>query len=159
MRFSTYIRSILGVTMAAAALSTLHGSMATTRSPPAELACANSTAPRAFSIALGMIARGATRDPAAIWSDDDIWNPNTPRGTDIWLGKLDTCDGTLLVSQIVNRQCASASECPVRVVLVDANANRRVLLYYRQMCSRGDAFAVSANLARLSACDIVYPLR
>lgn len=103
------------------------------------------------------IAHAVDHDPSEIWSDGEIWNPNGAGRTDIWEARLRTCEGELVISQLVNRQCWSAWECPARVVMLAPGGEAKALIAYRQVCSHGETFAVGSD--GLRACDRLYPLR
>jgi hypothetical protein len=105
------------------------------------------------------IAERAHSDPSGLWGDRELWNPNTPRGTDIWEGHYTRCDGkTVIVSQIINRQCSSETVCPVRVVLRDPAGNAdRMLIDYEQACVLRDTFRIRFDAGEFQACDI--PIR
>lgn len=109
-------------------------------------------------VAMHRIAAHVESDPQGLWSDAEIWNPNTPDKTDIWSGDALLCDGSrLVVTQIVNRQCSSATECPARVVRRGAKGGM-IALGYKQICMNHSRIAVSGDGAWLTACDVDYRL-
>jgi hypothetical protein len=99
------------------------------------------------------IAAHTDSDPHGIWTDWDIWNPNTPRKTDIYEASYHTCEGTVIVSQIVNRQCGTSSECPGRVVMRRPDGASGVMLDYRQMCTVAGNLWLKQDLSELIACE------
>jgi hypothetical protein len=150
----TYIRA-LGTSVLLASVLFSRASLASDRS--GSVCHEDSGGPR---ISMRRIAEGVTQDPSRVWTDDEIWNPNTPRGTDIWEGAYKRCDGkTVIVSQIVNRQCSSETVCPIRIVLHDPAGNaERALLHYRQACVLRDTFRIRNDTREFWACDIPFPL-
>jgi hypothetical protein len=100
-------------------------------------------------------AEHAETDPAGIWTKWEMWNPATPARTTIWSGSA--CGGEVIVSQIVNRQCSSAAECPARVVLRQGGS-QRVLLDYKQVCTLHQTFQLHGDLSALEACGQSFPL-
>lgn len=108
-------------------------------------------------IAMHRIAAQSERDPSGLWTDYELWNVNTPHKTDIWEGSYRNCRGQrIVVSQIVNRQCSSATVCPVRVVLRDEAGAGRVLLNYKQACTLHGTFALRRDGQQLMACDVPF---
>lgn len=110
-------------------------------------------------IAMSRIARGTEHDPSGVWTDFELWNMNSPHKTDIWEGAYRGCRGErIVVSQIINRQCSSATVCPVRIVQFDRSGSGRVLLAYKQACTLHGTFALSSDGHELMACDVPYEL-
>ena len=124
-----------------------------------ERACAGAKVPAVAGhegyvrLQMNKIAAHTDSDPHGIWTDWDIWNPNTPQKTDIYEADYHTCEGTVIVSQIVNRQCGTSSECPGRVVLRRADGEARVLLDYKQMCTAAGNLWLKQDLSELVACE------
>lgn len=113
---------------------------------------------RPVAVAMREVAAHVARDPLGDWSDFELWNPNTPAETSIRAGEATLCDGSrLVVTQIVNRQCASPTSCPARV---RRHAGGRVAtaLDYRQICTDGARVAASADGDWLIACDVALRL-
>jgi hypothetical protein len=115
------------------------------------------TAGVAVSIPMHVIAVGADHDPSGVWSDWDLWHPFAPRRTTIWEGRITTCVGTVIVSQIENRACEGPDSCPVRIVLVEGQETRR-LLDYEQACMVHQTFILTSDGRTLIACDRQFPL-
>jgi hypothetical protein len=108
-------------------------------------------------IAMHRIAQRSERDPSGLWTDYELWNVNTPHKTDVWEGSFRNCQGQrIVVSQIVNRQCSSATVCPVRVVVRDEAGAGRVLLNYKQACTLHGTFALRRDGHQLMACDVPF---
>jgi hypothetical protein len=128
-------------------------------------ACAETRAPAVAGhegyvrLQMTKIAAHADSDPHGVWTDWDIWNPNTPQKTDIYEASYHTCEGTVIVSQIVNRQCGTSSECPGRVVLRRQGGDTSVLLDYKQMCTVAGNLWLKQDLSELVACEEPFALK
>ncbi len=110
-------------------------------------------------IRMQLTAEHVDEDPTRVWTNWELWNPFSPQRTAIWTGAVAACGGgEIVVSQIVNRQCSSATECPARVVLRQAGSER-VLLDYRQVCTTHGTFELQGNLGALRACGVATALR
>ena len=123
----------------------------------AESACRPAQAGEYAAVSMRLAAENTDTDPAGIWTKWQMWNPFTPRRTTIWMGSASACGGQVVVSQIVNRQCSSAAECPARVVFQQGET-RHVLLDYKQICTLHQTFRVRADLTALEACGQSFPL-
>jgi hypothetical protein len=104
-----------------------------------------------------IIAEQTESDPHGIWTQLELWNPNTPLHTIIWEGTAAPCEGEIIISQIQNRQCSSATSCPVRVVLRTAKGNQ-VLLDYKQVCTIRQQFELRGDARELRACGQIFVL-
>lgn len=108
----------------------------------------------AVAVPMRRIAAHVDSDPQGLWTDFEIWNPNTPDKSDIWSGRARLCDGSVVtVTQIVNRQCSSATVCPARVVRQTGDRTE-TMLSYKQICMNRQRISVSRNGVWLTACDI-----
>ena len=143
------------LTAAGLALSILSPALGT--AAQAQSTCGSASGDSMIVVPMRKAAEHADTDPAAIWTRWEMWNPSTPARTTIWRGSAPACNGELIVSQIVNRQCSSAAECPARVVLRQGNS-RRVLLDYKQVCTLHQTFQVRGDLTALEACGQSFPL-
>ena len=102
-----------------------------------------------------LVARGASHDGSGIWTDFELMDPFARAGTDIYEARVTTCAGAaFVVSQIVNRQCSSASDCPIRVV----NQDSRTPISYKQACTNHRDYYISGDAGTLWACNVEYPL-
>jgi len=109
------------------------------------------------SIPMHLLATHTAHDPSGLWSDWDLWHPFAPRRTTIWEGRVTTCLGVLIVSQIENRSCSGPDSCPVRIVLVEGQDTRR-LMDFEQVCMVHQTFVLSGDGRTLLACDREFPL-
>lgn len=108
-------------------------------------------------LAMTLAGEQLEQDAAKIWTDWEIWNPNQPQRTTIWQGVANTCDGQVIVSQIINRACSSATACPARVVFRTQTA-QRVLLDYEQVCTLHDHVELRADLQAIRVCGQAFAL-
>lgn len=113
--------------------------------------------PGFYAVPLAMAGEGLEHDAQRVWTDWNLWNPLSPNKTTIWQGALPACGGQVIVSQIINRQCSSAVECPVRVVLRTPQQDR-VLLDYEQACVLHQAVELRGDLGALRVCGRSFPL-
>jgi hypothetical protein len=109
------------------------------------------------SVSMHVIATHTGHDPSGVWSDWDLWHPFAPPSTTIWEGRVMTCRGIVIVSQIENRACSSPDTCPVRVMLVEGQVSRQ-LMDYEQVCTLHNTFMLSGDGRALMACDREFPL-
>jgi hypothetical protein len=110
-----------------------------------------------ISVSMQVIATHTDHDPSGVWSDWDLWHPFAQLRTTIWEGRVITCRGTVIVSQVENRACSGPNTCPVRVLLVEGRESRR-LIDYEQVCTLHDSFILSGDGRALVACDREFPL-
>lgn len=99
-----------------------------------------------------------TEDTQKIWTDWELWNPNSPRRSTIFSASRKTCAGEVIVSQIINRQCSSATSCPGRVVLRTEKQDQ-VLLDYSQMCTSHQQLELRHDLAEIRVCGQAFELQ
>lgn len=95
-------------------------------------------------------------DPKGVWSKAETDDVN---GSGIWYGtyRSERLGGTVVVSQIVNGDCGSPSDCPVRVIF-EGGSGKKVLLQSEQMCAVPTDFQIATSLKAIKACDRVLPL-
>lgn len=145
------MRATLSMTLL---LASLLATAAGTATDAAERRCEG----RPVAVAMREIAAHVERDPLGYWSDFELWNPNAPGLAGIRAGEATLCDGSrLVVTQIVNRQCASPTSCPARV-LRHVRGRVETALDYRQICTDGARVAASADGDWLIACDVALRL-
>ena len=110
-----------------------------------------------YPLPMTMAVAGVSEDPRHIWTSGALWNPNTPARTSIWQASVFPCEGELIVSQIVNRQCSSATVCPARVMLLTQSGNQ-TLLDYKQICTIHERFELRGDGRQLRACGQAFDL-
>ena len=126
--------------------------------PAAEKAASCKAGDAAVAIPMARVAVHSDTDPTGLWNEADIRNINTPHKTAVWTGSGRLCDGsTVTVTQIVNRQCSSATVCPARVQRKTAEESK-IVMQYEQICTNHQRIAVRADGRYLTACDIDFPL-
>ena len=126
--------------------------------PAAREAASCKAGDAAVAIPMARVAVHSDTDPTGLWSKEDIYNINTPHKTAVWTGSGKLCDGsTFTVTQIVNRQCSSATVCPACVQRKTAEKSK-IVKQYEQICTNHQRIAVRADGSYLTACDIDFPL-
>ena len=120
------------------------------------LSCAAQAEP--IAITMRRVAVHSEEDPTGLWTKEQIYNINTPHKTALWSGSGTLCDGsTITVTQIVNRQCSSPVVCPARVART-TGSERKIVMWYEQVCTDHGRIAVRADGTFLNACDMDFPL-
>jgi hypothetical protein len=97
-------------------------------------------------------------DPLSVWTRHELSDLTSSATTTIWQGTFPVCGGQVIVSQIINRQCSSATLCPARVVFRDGQ-KETVLLDYKQVCTLHSAFEMRGDSGELRACDHTFRLK
>jgi hypothetical protein len=111
-----------------------------------------------YPVPMQRSATAVEEDPLAVWTKYELWTINSPAHTTIWQGTFPVCGGQVIVSQIINRQCSSATACPARVVFRDGQ-KESVLLDYKQLCTLHTAFEMRGDSGQLRACDETFRLK